>query len=100
MILPRRITVFFSGVLFALFFVMLQAACAQEPNTLSQEEKNAGWKLLFDGKTTTGWRGYKSTAMPASWKVENGSLLSRHQKDESVGDIVTVEQYGDFELAL
>jgi hypothetical protein len=38
--------------------------------------------------------------MPASWKVENGSLLSRRQKGESAGDIVTVNAYDDFELAL
>jgi hypothetical protein len=38
--------------------------------------------------------------MPASWRVENGSLLSRHEKGRSTGDIVTVDQYDDFELLL
>ncbi len=72
--------------------------CAQDPNSLTPEEQQAGWRLLFDGKTTTGWRGYKSTAMPASWRVENGSLLSRRTRGESSGDIITVDQFADFEL--
>jgi hypothetical protein len=73
-------------------------ARAEEPNTLTAAEKNAGWQLLFDGRSTTGWRGYRSDRMPASWKVEHGSLLSRRQKGESAGDIVTIKTFGDFEL--
>ncbi len=100
MLLQRGIPMFLTTVAGVLLLSVAGAAYAQEPNTLSAEEKKAGWQLLFDGKTTAGWRGYKSTGMPASWKVENGSLLSRHQQGESTGDIVTVDQYGDFELAL
>ncbi len=74
-------------------------AKAQEPNMLSPDEESAGWRLLFDGRTTTGWRGYKSTTMPSSWKVENGSLLSRPAEGDSRSDIVTLDQYGDFELS-
>jgi hypothetical protein len=71
-----------------------------EPNTLSPEEKNAGWRLLFDGRTTAGWRGYKSKTMPESWRVENGSLLARREKGKSAGDIITVDQFDNFELTL
>lgn len=92
--LVRRLT----GVMVVLSLGM--AAYAQQPNTLSPEEKDAGWRLLFDGKTTTGWRGYKSSTMPASWQVENGSLLSRREEGKSTGDIVTLQQYADFELTL
>ncbi len=84
--------------LFCLYAVC--GARAEEPNTLTQAEKDAGWQLLFDGKTTAGWRGYKSTGMPASWKAENGSLLSRHEQGGTTGDIVTVDQYDNFELTL
>lgn len=97
---PRRSAVVSIAVLVLLSFGVARAAHAQEPNTLSPEEKNAGWRLLFDGHTAAGWRGCKSTTMPASWKVENGSLLSRPAQGESTGDIVTVDQYGDFELSL
>ncbi len=87
--------------LVVLFVLMLSSLVyAGKPNTLTDEEKKAGWRLLFDGKTTTGWRGYRSKTMPPSWKVENGSLLSRPKEGESRGDIVTVDQYDDFELVL
>jgi hypothetical protein len=82
-----------------LFFVSA-AVRAGEPNTLSEDEKKDGWRLLFDGRTTEGWRKYKSKTMPPSWKVENGSLLSRPRQGESRGDIVTVDQFDDFELRL
>lgn len=77
---------------------LASSARGQDPNTLTAEEKQAGWRLLFDGQTTTGWRGYKSTTMPASWRVENGALLARRTQGESFGDIITVDQFGDFEL--
>jgi hypothetical protein len=73
---------------------------AGEPNTLTSDEKNAGWRLLFDGRTTAGWRGYKAKEMPESWRVENGSLLARRQKGMSSGDIITVDQFDNFELVL
>ena len=84
--------------LLLLVSALASSARAQDPNTLTTEEQQAGWRLLFDGKTTTGWRGYKSTTMPASWRVENGSLLARRTQGESSGDIITDEQFDDFEL--
>ena len=76
------------------------AAYAEDHNLLSNEEQKAGWRLLFDGRSTAGWRGYKSKTVPASWKVEHGSLLSRREKDKSTGDIITFAEYADFELVL
>ena len=64
------------------------------PNSLTADEQSAGWKLLFDGTSTDAWRGYKEQGMPAGWKVENGELT----KDAPTGDIITKDQYGDFEL--
>jgi hypothetical protein len=54
------------------------------------------WRQLFDGATTAGWRGYRKDAMPAGWRVVDGALT----RVAPAGDIVTVEQYGNFELAL
>jgi hypothetical protein len=65
-------------------------------NTLTEAEKKAGWKLLFDGKTLDGWRGFTSPKVPSGWKVENGTLFRAAQG----GDIMTVEQFDDFELRL
>lgn len=68
---------------------------AQEaPNTLTAAERDAGWRLLFDGETLEGWRGYDSPEVPAGWRVEDGTL---HRFD-GPGDIVTVDQFSSFEL--
>jgi hypothetical protein len=69
---------------------------ASEPNTLTPEEQAAGWKLLFDGKTTAGWRGFKKDAMPDGWTVEGGALV----RLGGGGDIVTVQAFADFDLSL
>ena len=65
-------------------------------NTLTSEERSQGWKLLFDGKTTAGWRGYKQQGMPAGWQVVDNALV----RTAGGGDIITTEQYDSFELAL
>jgi len=62
-----------------------------------KHEMENGWKLLFDGKSTSEWRGYKQKDMPATgWAVENG-VLENHGGG---GDLVSREEYADFELAL
>lgn len=65
-------------------------------NVLTESERAAGWRLLFDGKTTTGWRGYKTSTMPNGWRVADGTLT----KDAGVDDIVSRDQFGDFEFAM
>src|SRR5262245_3406856 len=79
--------------------IMTRAALAADaaPNTLTAEEKAAGWKLLFDGTTTTGWRNYNKTSIAPGWKVENGTLV---RGSEQGGDIVTTDKYAAFELSL
>lgn len=86
------------ALLLTLMFGLSVDAYAEEQNRLSDDEKKAGWQLLFDGSTTAGWRKYKSKTMPDSWRVENGSLLSRREEGKSSGDIITVAEFEDFEL--
>lgn len=69
---------------------------AADPNTLTAKEKSAGWKLLFDGKTLDGWRGYKTEAIGAAWKVQDGAIVLTQGR---TGDLVTAAEFGDFELA-
>lgn len=57
---------------------------------------NSGWRSLFDGKTLDGWRGFKTETPPAGWRIEAGALF----RDGSGGDLLTIEQFGDFELRL
>lgn len=73
------------------------------PNTLTESEKADGWKLLFDGKTTNGWRGVgKETFPDCGWKIENGEIQVIKKADlngQKSSDIVTVDQYQYFELS-
>lgn len=68
--------------------------------TLSLEEQQAGWKMLFDGKTTEGWRGYKMDHAPAAWVVTKKGELYFSKKKNGGGDIMTIAEYGNFELQL
>ncbi|MFQ5805131.1 MAG: family 16 glycoside hydrolase [Phycisphaerae bacterium] len=71
-------------------------------NFLTEEEKAVGWRLLFDGKTTNGWHGYKKDSFPSDgWKVidtpQQGACLVRVGP---AGDIATDEEFDNFELKL
>src|SRR6266550_610898 len=89
---------------------LLVAGCAQVGNSvpaassatasgatpLTAEQRAAGWRSLFDGTSTAAWRGFRQQAMPAGWQIVDGVLT----KTGVVGDIITRDQFGDFELAL
>ncbi|MCG8309282.1 MAG: DUF1080 domain-containing protein [Cytophagales bacterium] len=72
------------------------------PNTLSEYEKRKGWRLLWDGKTTDGWRSATSNEFPENgWKIEDGVLTvleSGGAASARGGDIVTRETFSRFEL--
>ena len=74
------------------------------PNQLTETEKADGWEMLFDGKSTEKWRGaHKETFPDEGWKVDDGILaINAESGGESTeaGDIVTREQFSDFELSL
>ncbi|HYU53899.1 MAG TPA: DUF1080 domain-containing protein [Gemmatimonadaceae bacterium] len=63
---------------------------------LTAEQRAAGWRSLFDGTSTSAWRGFRQQAMPAGWQIVDGVLT----KTGVVGDIITRDQFRDFELAL
>ncbi len=65
-------------------------------NTLTPAEKTAGWQLLFDGKTTTGWRSFNSDTLKGGWAVQDGMLVNTG----GGGDIVYDKPFADFELSL
>jgi hypothetical protein len=70
-------------------------------NTLTEREKTEGWKLLWDGKTNAGWRGFKTPSFPTSgWEMKDGLLtvLPPQGDIKSGGDIITTEKYKNFEL--
>jgi 3-keto-disaccharide hydrolase len=85
--------------MFAAGFLMLMSwvvMSAQTPPSLTAEEKAAGWRLLFDGTSLAGWRSYKTETPPSGWRVSGGELI----RDGAGADLMTSEQFGDFELRL
>jgi hypothetical protein len=73
---------------------------AAEPplNTLSEAERKDGWKLLFDGQSLKGWRGFKKAEAPAQgWKIKDGVLTC--VAGGKGGDLVSEEQFDNFEFA-
>jgi len=68
-------------------------------NTLTDNEKTNDWKLLWDGKTTNGWRGAGLSTFPdKGWTIEDGMLIPNKGENKGGGDIVTVKKYKKFVL--
>jgi hypothetical protein len=66
------------------------------PNTLTAAEREAGWELLFDGETLSGWTGYSGPEALEGWGVVDGTLA----RTGPGGDIVTDRAFTDFELSV
>jgi hypothetical protein len=74
-------------LLLALTFPLSSAQAAGKPGP---------WRTLFDGKSMDAWRTYKSEAPPQKWQIKDGLLT----KDGNASDLVSKEEFGDFELEL
>ena len=86
-----------SSLLLAALVGLLPAQLRAEENRLTDYEQKSGWKLLFDGQSTTGWRNYRKQEVNPGWVVEEGALV---RKGKGAGDIVTANQYDSFELSI
>jgi hypothetical protein len=89
-----------AGAWLLLVFAMPVPAAAADvpaPNRLTDAERRAGWRLLFDGATTNGWVEVTGKPFPASWTIEDGCLKTIVRKD-GFQDIRTVESFRYFEL--
>jgi 3-keto-disaccharide hydrolase len=60
------------------------------------QQSKTKWRVLFDGTSLDAWRGYRTDKVPSGWRIADGLLV----KDASVGDIVSKDEFGDFELEL
>lgn len=80
-----------------LTLVMRPANADTGINELTRPESLSGWQLLFDGKSTEGWRNYKKDGISEGWKVVDGTLV---RDGKNAGDIVSKKKYKYFELSL
>ena len=85
-----------------MLLTLVAAKDPQAPNTLTASEKKEGWKLLFNGKNTEGWRGAYADKFPEKgWDVQDGMLTiqqSDGSESHSFGDIVTDGEFRNFDL--
>ena len=84
--------------------VAVLAALACSPGSKPDTPENrpaamtdsSAWRTLFDGTSTAAWRGYQMDSFPSGWGIENGSLV----RTTGGVDIITRDQFSDFELEL
>ncbi|WP_316744982.1 DUF1080 domain-containing protein [Pedobacter antarcticus] len=88
----------------AVLMIAVNSSANAQMNTLTAKEKKAGWKLLFDGKTSAGWHGANLTSFPTAangWVIKDGMITiqgATGAESQNAGDIVTTDQYSAFEL--
>lgn len=88
----RWISCLFSGLALAV------SAVEAPPNTLTPTERDQGWQLLFDGKSTAGWRGFNRPTFPdRGWVVTNDTL--HLPLNGGGGDIITEQRFSNYEFA-
>ncbi|UYQ94400.1 DUF1080 domain-containing protein [Chitinophaga horti] len=89
------------SLVFMLILTITLISCDQQTgdNALSAKEKEDGWQLLFDGKTTNGWHLYNGTKQaPMVWIVEDGALVCSPRPGVERGDLATDKSFENFEL--
>ena len=85
----------FTSVLTVIAGVGIAQSAVQSAIPNPQSKMNS-WRVLFDGTSLDGWRGYKSDKVPPGWKIVDRTLA----KDGRVEDIVSKDEFGDFELEM
>jgi hypothetical protein len=98
-----RIRFAFAVALIAVCAVAAMAQKTSPANQLTKAEKAAGWRLLFDGKSFDGWRGFHKTTVPEGWAIEDGcikKLPAQGELGQAGGDLITVDQFEKFEFSL
>ncbi|MHB1178439.1 MAG: 3-keto-disaccharide hydrolase [Daejeonella sp.] len=78
--------------------LMTSASISQTINKLTSKEKRNGWVLLFDGQSSNGWTSTSGKPVPPGWEVKDGKITAL--KGGKGGDIITVNEYSNFDLSL
>ncbi len=90
-----------NSIILLLFFFTISAFSQEALNTLTKKEQKQGWKLLFNGQNLEGWTSVGKNVPPnAGWYVKDGILTVMSQEGKRGGDIITTDEYSDFELKL
>jgi hypothetical protein len=91
----KKILIAFAALTLIMSFMLKE----EKDNTLTKKEKKEGWVLLFDGKTTTGWRAYKNKEQDG-WAVKDGQLYCKEDGVTKRADMITADQYENYEFQI
>jgi hypothetical protein len=97
-ITTKKLMLFSATILSSAFLGAFQPE-QEKDNALTAAEQKNGWILLFNGHNTEGWRGYNSKPFD-SWEVINGQLYCKSKDVKQRADLITVDQYDNFEFSL
>jgi len=89
-------TLLHPSLIVSALLLFAQTAHPSDDNTISGAERTAGWRLLFDGSSLSGWRSLAGTEPGTGWKVLDGAIV----RTAKSGDLLTVDEFGDFELSI
>lgn len=96
---------FVAAFVFSISCRSTKSGSSGDSNQLTKKEKEEGWVLLFDGKTSEGWKGNNKAHFPTGWKIVDGTLYcqgSGHGEAgaKDGGDIITTKEFSNFRLKL
>ena len=86
-----------------IIFIFFMLSCSdtmnqEKQNVLTDEEVKDGWTLLFDGKSLDKWRNFKHPEIISGWVAEDDALVALGKGSDSMGDIITKDQFENFDL--
>jgi Domain of Unknown Function (DUF1080) len=98
--MKRQINIFSICIgVFCIFFISACSDRSEKYNIISDTERKDGWTLLFDGKTLNGWHLFNRGNIPSAWSADSGMLVCNpHAKNVKHGDLVTDEEYENFDF--
>lgn len=79
--------------------IIIATSCSPRHNTLTKQEIDEGWQLLFDGKTLNGWKDYNGDSLTVPWHVVDGCIQAKGTGSDASGYIVTDKEYENFMLS-
>ncbi len=91
---------FLATFLVVISCLIFNITSGQKPNTITTEEKQQGWQLLFDGKNMDGWHSYLKDKPTQNWSVKDGAILVNAVRNGFQSDLVTDKEYENFDLKL